>query len=362
MRVAIVCSGLEHVRRGFESASRELFQALKGSVDVTLVKGSGRSGSQEIVIPSLRRDRTQSLIGYERAYYYEQVTFAATLYPLLVWKKFDIVHYCDGAVGNLLFRMRARTGGKFKLVLCNSAPFTPTAFRDGIHLHQVSAEHYRAASDYGIRRDRMHLIPYGVSPKEFEGSHSDLARSTYNIPKQCRLVVSLAALNKRHKRIDYLIREVARIEDKNLFLCVAGQPSEDSGELKDLAAKLLPGRHRFLTIARVEIPQLLKSADVFVLSSIDEGFGMVLIEALASGLPVIAHSGEHFRWLLGDAALLVNMQADGSLCNALERLGSDERYAATLAERGRARVATRFSWPVLVPRYLAMYEDVLKTA
>jgi 1,2-diacylglycerol 3-alpha-glucosyltransferase len=362
VRVAIVCSGLEHVNRGFESASRQLFEALKGTAEVTLFKGSGQSGSHELVIPCIRRDRIQALIGLERAHYWEQASFAAALYPLLIWKKFDIVHYCDGAVGNALFRMRAGAGGRFKLVLCNSAPYRPANFREGIHVHQVSAECFQVARNYGIRSERMHLIPYGINPGQFERGHSDSAREAYGIPKQCGLVVSLAALNKAHKRIDYLIREVARAEDKSLFLCVAGEPSPDASELLKLAAQLLAGRHRILTIPRHEIPRLLSAADVFVLPSLGEGFGMVLLEALASTVPVIAHSGEHFRWLLGDAAVLVDMQAEGALCKALEELQADRRYAGSLAERGHERVARLFSWSVLVPQYLAMYEDVLKSA
>lgn len=362
MRIAIVCSGLEHVHRGFESASRELFEALKGTAEVTLFKGSGRSGPHEHVIPSIRRDRAQGLVGPQRAYHWEQVTFAAALYPLLVWKKFDIVHYCDGTVGNVLFRMRARAGGRFKLLLCNSAPFRPAAFRDGIHLHQVSAEHYQAAKDYGIRTEDMHLIPYGISPGEFCKTDGSSTRAQFEIPKECWLVVCVAALNKGHKRIDHLIREVARVADKNAFLCVAGEPSPEADELRALAGQLLPGRHRILTIPRRDIPRLLSTADAFVLPSLGEGFGMVLIEALASTLPVIAHSGEHFRWLLGDAGVLVDMQAEGALSKALEQLQADKRYAGSLAERGRERVAQLFSWSVLVPRYLAMYEDVLKSA
>ena len=145
----------------------------------------------------------------------------------------------------------------------------------------------------------------------------------------------MAALNARHKRIDYLIEEVAALKDKRLFLCLAGEPGPETRELERLASERLPQRSVFLTIPHQQIPELMSAADIFVLASLHEGFGLVLIEAMAAGLPVVAHDGDHFRWLLSDAALLRDLSVPGAAGEAIQHLCDDPNLGGRL--RGAAR-------------------------
>jgi glycosyltransferase involved in cell wall biosynthesis len=359
MRVAIACCGLEHVPRGFESFSRELFSALTGRADVVLFKGSGKSGPNEIVVPCLRRDFLRRFMNPERAFYWEQITFALALVPYLMLKKIDIVHYSEGNLGNALARFLRWTGSRARLLQSNGGPLLPGAFRPEPFIHQVCKTGLDQALEYGIPSERMYLIPYGIFPERFRVTEArETVRPRFALPQDKFVILSLAVLNKEHKRIDYLIREAAALRDDSVFLCMAGEPTHETPELRQLAAELLPGRHTFITVPRARIPELLAAADLFVLASLSEGFGMALLEACSAGVPVVCHKSAHFQWVLGDAAIYVDMAAPGALSLKIQEAIGQKHLLRHYCELGKAKVEECYSWRVLAPRYLEMYRSI----
>lgn len=362
MRVAIACCGLEHVRRGFESFSEELFGALSGHADITLFKGSGKKKANEIVVPCLRRDFLEKFMSPERAFYWEQLTFAMALVPYLMIMRIDILHYSEGNLGNALARFLRWTRSRTRLLQSNGGPLHPRHFRSEVFIHQVCDSGLTQALEYGIDPARMYLIPYGIAPERFNARETrETVRARLKLPLDKFIILSLAALNKKHKRLDYLIKEVSSLHDDSIFLCMAGEPTDETDEIRELAKNLLPGRHAFLTVPRVKIPELLNAADLFVLASLYEGFGMVLIEACSAGVPVLCHNSERFRWILGDAALYADMAMPGDLASNIQEVVGDMDVRSALCRRGRERVESTYSWKNLIPRYLDMYKDVINS-
>jgi len=264
MRVGIACGGLEHVRRGYEAASRELFEALSGHVDVILFKGSGRSAPHEVVVGCVKRDFLARFMNPERAFYWEQISFAVALMPHLIWNRVDIIHYFEGNVGNALARFIRWAGLKTKLLFCNGGAYSPN-FRPELLIQQVSKEGMDAALKYGVAKERMYLVPHGIATERFTVTEGrEILRQRFGLPHDKLVLLALSALDKQIKRLDYVIREVAALKDESLFLCLAGQPTAETAELERLASELLPGRHLFLTVPRAQVPELLGTADVFV--------------------------------------------------------------------------------------------------
>ena len=102
---------------------------------------------------------------------------------------------------------------------------------------------------------------------------------------------------------------------------------------------------------------LYRLADIFVIPSLYEGFGLSPLEALASGTPVVASNVSSLPEVLGNAALLVDPYDPTSIATAINRLLDDDDLRADLKRKGYAR-AQQFSWEQSVRRVLEIYRQV----
>src|SRR2546421_10520552 len=121
-RVLLVCSGLDHARRGFESFARECFEVLRDDpgVDIELVKGSGPPGPGERSIPSMRRNhpvvQALSRLSGARAYRIEALTFAFSVQPAVARRQPDVIYLSEWDTARALARLRALTRHHFNLL------------------------------------------------------------------------------------------------------------------------------------------------------------------------------------------------------------------------------------------------------
>lgn len=109
------------------------------------------------------------------------------------------------------------------------------------------------------------------------------------------------------------------------------------------------------------LPDLYAKHDVFVFPSVSETFGHPMIEALASGIPVIAADVPVNREVLGDAALYFTPFRPSELAQCLRRLDEDPALRARLAEAGRQRATASFDWNDHVGRLLDLLEQLAST-
>ena len=287
----------------------------------------------------------------------ETRSFALALYPLLKKDGYDIVHYNDLPMGSALFHLRHLLGGRFRLLYCNGAPSPPQHYHHRSDFAQVlTGPQYEEARAFGISENRLFLIPYGVDSQKFSPmtrSQRLDTRRELGIPVRAKVVLTTAALKRQHKRIDYLIKELTGL-GRSFWLVAAGQPTEETESLKEEAERLLPGRWRFVSWPHERVHLLYGAADIFALASLSEGFGLAIVEAMLTGLPVIAHDGPGFRWVAGQAPVhLVNMAQDGEFSRAAAAW-----FAGGNNPEVRQEAVRRFSWEALVPDYIRMYETV----
>jgi glycosyltransferase involved in cell wall biosynthesis len=104
------------------------------------------------------------------------------------------------------------------------------------------------------------------------------------------------------------------------------------------------------------VARLYQVADVYAHAATREPFGIVFLEAMASGLPLVGHPWDVTRWILGEAGETVDMTVPGALREVLGRWRERPEERAVLAARARRRAVDQFSAASLVPKYLAMYE------
>jgi glycosyltransferase involved in cell wall biosynthesis len=121
----------------------------------------------------------------------------------------------------------------------------------------------------------------------------------------------------------------------------------------------LETRVTFLGV-RTDVPDLMASSDIVAVPSVHEGFGLVVAEALACAVPVVASRTGPIPEIVqeGESGLLFPPGNDQDLARCLEELLSDPARRATMGERGRADAIARFSLAPMVERMEGLYERV----
>ena len=365
LRVVIACGGIGFAQRGFETLSRECFDALRArdDIELTLVKGRGERRPGELVAPTVGRDSLAARAGARMlgrdGFYVEQLGFTASIIPIIARRRPDVVYFSEWWLGRGLARVRRRTRARFRLLLSNGGPYPPERFDHVDHVHQLTPHELERAVDAGVPREAQTLIELGVDLDGARGAPSggDRAalRRALDLPADRAVVLSVAALAFHHKRVDYVVRELASLPEPRPFLVLLGQREAETPRLLALADALLgPGGYAARTVAPGEVARYYAAADVFVLASLWEAFGRVMVEALGHGLPCVVHDGPTQRFVLGDGG---GMMADFTKAGALARLLPEALRTAddeSARERRRRAAHERFAWERLAPRYVDM--------
>jgi glycosyltransferase involved in cell wall biosynthesis len=362
-KVFLICSGLGKVRRGFESFTQECFDALAEdpSLDMTLFKGGGKSGDKTIPLWNFPRDSAiAKLLGKlsnRGDYFIEQLSFVSSLLPYIQLHKPDVIYFSDGVVGNALWHWRRITHQSYKLLFSNGGPLLPP-FHRWDHVQQVTPYHYNLAIAAGEPSQTQSLVPYGLNISatlEYCSiEQQNQLRRQLQLPENRPILLSVGAINSSHKRMDYLIYEVASLPEPRPFLLLLGQQERESQAILSLGKELL-GATNFAarTVVRSAMADYYKVADAFILASLDEGFGRVLMEAMSYGLPCLAHDYDVTRFVLGELGYLADLKVPGNLSGlinqVLEKGDSEDQRKA----RHRT-VRDRFSWETLRPAYVDM--------
>lgn len=227
----------------------------------------------------------------------------------------------------------------------------------------------RASADALARRfavtpGRMHVIPEGVDPALTARPREDElldCRGRYMLRGPYLLYVGVS---RPHKNLAGLLRSFARVADRLPHeLLIVGQRIGPLGELRRLAAALGLGRRvRWLGyVPDADLRCLYRLADAFVLCSLFEGFGLSVIEAMASGAPVVCSADSAAGEVADGAALLVDPQSEESIAHGLLTVCERADVREDLRQRGAERAAL-FTWERAAERTLDVYEHVLAEA
>lgn len=221
--------------------------------------------------------------------------------------------------------------------------------------------HFAAVSPYMARKIEMITRrPAAVLPNCLGGAW---IRDEPPKPDGQRVIAVNAGFGRR-KNVKRLLEAWAlvrrRCPDGELLLVGTGY--EPCGEAARWAtdAGLSEGVQFVGSVGRSDLPELLASARLLAHPALEESFGMVLVEAMAVGIPVLGgQSSGAVPWVLEDGAgVLVDVRDPGAIADGIVALITDEDHAAQTAARGNRRVRDHFTAAVTAERYVACLGSV----
>jgi len=216
---------------------------------------------------------------------------------------------------------------------------------------------------FGIPEDKITVTPLGVDEKWHASiSSEDLARvkAKYGLPERFFLFVGTLQPRKNvqriidaHKSLPQLRMEVPLIiAGRHGWMCDA-----EVAELQNCQ----DGALRWLQyVPSEDLLPIFKHATALVWPSLNEGFGLPVLEAFAAGLPVVTSNTTSLPEVAGDAALLVHPENTGEIADAMRQMATDDALRSDLRARGQSR-AKQFTWDRTARLTIDVYRKAIES-
>ena len=232
---------------------------------------------------------------------------------------------------------------------------------DGVQL--MSSQLVEYAKRLDIEEDKAFTIPRGVDTEMFQPRKGDESlKSGLGIKENDTVVLNVGRLDLV-KGMDYLIQAAKEIltsrapADNIKFLIVGG------GSLRKQCEKAAgPFSDNIIFLGyRDDVPKLMNIAHVFVLTSLSEGAANVVMEASASGLPVVATAVGEVPEIVADGktGMLVKPKDVNGLVNKLETVINNPALGKKMGEAGRKRMEEKYSWEIICGKLERAYQEVV---
>jgi glycosyltransferase involved in cell wall biosynthesis len=199
-----------------------------------------------------------------------------------------------------------------------------------------------------IEKGRIRVIHHGVDPPQNSAP-----------PNREPIVLCVGAIQKR-KNIARLVQAFHRM-NASWRLILAGAANGFGAETELRSIESSPRKESIQVTGYVdasELESLYRRASIFAFPSLDEGFGMPVLEAMSHGVPVVTSRRSAMPEVAGDAAMLVDPYDTDALAAALLQLAENPGLRGSLAERGRTH-ALGFTWREAADRTWAVYRELI---
>lgn len=204
--------------------------------------------------------------------------------------------------------------------------------------------------------NRTVIIPNGIDLSKFKEAEPYNPEFLIDgITADDKIIITVASLTEQ-KNHETLIKTIALLSSKYHLLCVGDGPLW--GKLNNMVNILGIRKRVHFVGSRDDVEKLIKSADLFVLPSKWEGFGIAAIEAMAGGVPVIASNVPGLADLVNGAGILFDPENKDELAKKITEILENEAYYEELSDKCRAR-AENFSIDNTVDSYIHEYKTVV---
>jgi glycosyltransferase involved in cell wall biosynthesis len=211
---------------------------------------------------------------------------------------------------------------------------------------------FQICSLLGFDRKSIYVVPHGVRVPE-----GDVPTTA----ERSKMILFVGALQVR-KNISRLVSAFEAVPN-DWSLVLAGAPSGFQADriLEQIEAS--PARQRIRVcgyLPKTQLQHLYQQASIFAFPSLDEGFGMPVLEAMAHGAPVLTSNRSATAEIGVGAALLVDPESEAAIAAELVRMIRDPQLRTTLMERGRIR-AREYTWQRACNATYAIYSELKNT-
>ena len=208
-------------------------------------------------------------------------------------------------------------------------------------------------TDHKVDPHRMHIVPVGVDPELFVPMPE--------VKRRAGMLITTASADVAMKGLRYLLEAVAKLrtERPEVTLTVIGRPKEGGESARTIASLGLEDAVTFVSgVSDQRIVELYAEAEVAVVPSLYEGFSLPAIEAMSTGIPLVATTGGAIPEVVGvdgDTAFSVAPGDGGALAHKIGYVLDHPRIAARVGAAGRQRVIDLWSWRHTAERTVEQY-------
>jgi glycosyltransferase involved in cell wall biosynthesis len=234
-----------------------------------------------------------------------------------------------------------------------NARWEKRAFRQAKVVVAVSQRVKQELLDIGVPKEAIRVILCGVDLQEFSPGSAD--RRKWGLPEQVPLALFVGDIRINRKNLDTVLYALVQVPE--LHLAVVG--TIEGSPYPQLAAQLeLSERVHFLGNPQNVVPELMRTADLFVFPSRYEPFGLVVIEAMASGLPVITATTTGAAEIVTPecGVVLSDTEDTQALAQAMSRL-ADHELRNRMGQAARS-IAEQHSWASMAQSYVDLFEEL----
>ncbi len=359
MSLALLSSGLGYTARGIEAWMEDLAAHLPDELAVELWSGGPAPPSARrpaFSFHGLSRDaRLLKGWNWHRRYQLEQLSVLAQAVVRLRRHKIDVVYCGDPALSWHLKRFRPFH--RAKVVFMNGMRLSAEWAKDFDGVHLLAPPYLEAAEREwpGQKPGQFFAVPHFVDLTRFTPPTANqrvAARQRLGLRADDFVVLNVGPIGQvSGKRIEWLAEELAAASRTGLLLS-AGMDEDGAQPVRQQVTQALGSRVHFLgAVARAAMPELFHAADAYALASLAEPFSIAILEALASGLPVVHHTDEVMQWQTGAGGVAVSMTVKGEAAGALRALENDPQRRIELGSSARQLAETRYA-PAQISRQI----------
>jgi glycosyltransferase involved in cell wall biosynthesis len=359
VRVLFALPGIHRYNRGAEIAFISIAQELAKAGDSVTLIGSGPTRAATnyrfLRAASIRREnfeKFRSIWILRNEYSYEEMTFAPNLLLRFRPTDYDVTLTCNFPFTNWVLRRPALFGRRPAHVFVTQNGDWPAYGRHAEYRYFGCDGLVCTNPEFHERnknRWRCRLIPNGADFERFVPGPAQ--RQQFALPTD-RLIVLMVSALIPSKRVQVGIEAVNQVPDAHLLVAGDGPLRRD---IDAAAARLLPGRFTRLSVEPEMMPALYRAADIFLHLSRDEPSSLAIVEAMASGLPIIAHDMPRMRYIVGNDEFLMDTTNPTAVAEQIRRAQHSSPCHATK----RSIKAAAFSWTNIARMYRGFLQEIV---